>query len=78
MRDRGLKFVAALLAGLPVAGCSLPPNPVIAHDPVPPPRPGYKVVCSSTPFIFHSFITNCLPGETPVLVRQETVVQARG
>lgn len=78
MRDRGLKLVSVLLAALSVAACSLPPNPVIAHDPVPPPAPGYKVVCSSTPFIFYSFITHCAPGERPVLVKEQTIVRARG
>ena len=78
MRDGGLKLVLVLLAGLSAAACSRPPNPVIAHDPVPPPPPGYKVVCSSTPFIFYSFITTCAAGQTPVLVKEGTVVRAKG
>ena len=72
-----LTFLLALLA-LSAAACSRPPNPAIAHDPVPQPLPGYKVVCSSTPIIFYGFLTSCAPGQTPVLVRERTIVRARG
>jgi hypothetical protein len=43
-------------------------------EPNPPPPPGYKAVCGSTPLPFNAFITGCWPttGE------QVAVVQAKG
>jgi hypothetical protein len=78
MDARWLKLALLGLAGLCAAACSRAPNPVIAHDPIPPPPPGYKVVCVSAPFIFHGFVAHCQPGERPVIVEERVVVRARG
>jgi hypothetical protein len=78
MKARWLKLILVGLAGLSAAACSRAPNPVIAHDPIPEPPPGYKVVCSSSPFIFHGFVSSCQPGQRPVLVEERVVVRAKG
>ncbi len=46
----------------------------VASSPNPPPPPGYRAVCSSTPLLLNAFITGC----TPVQAEQVTVVQAKG
>ena len=63
-------------AALSVAACSRAPNPVVAHDPIPQPPPGYAVRCSATPFIFNGYLATCTPGIRPV--EERTVVRAKG
>ena len=62
----GVTRWAVLLAAASLCACSRPPNPVVAHDPIPQPPPGYAVRCSSTPFILNGYITHCTPGLKPV------------
>jgi hypothetical protein len=78
MTGRWLKFMLVWLAGLSAAACSRPPNPVVAHDPIPEPPPGYRVVCSSSPTIFYGFSSACAPGQRPVLIEERTTVRVRG
>jgi hypothetical protein len=68
---------AIVLATLCAAGCSLPPNLVVARDPIPPPPPDYKVVCSSvTVPPFKDVVSHCRPA--PAKVETRTVVRAKG
>jgi hypothetical protein len=76
---RRLARLALLAAGFSsIAGCSLPPNPIVARDPIPQPPPGYKVVCASRPFILNAYFTNCTPVLVPLEVDQRTVVRVKG
>jgi hypothetical protein len=65
------------VAALSASACSRTPNPVVAHDPIPQPPPGYAVRCSSTPFILNGYISRCTPGRKGV-IDERTVVRARG
>ena len=76
LRMAGVKRWAVLLAAAGLCACSRPPNPVIAHDPIPQPPPGYAVRCSSTPFILNGYITHCTPGLKPV--EERVIVRAKG
>jgi len=68
---------AALLATLCLTGaCSLPPNLVVARDPVPPPPPTYRVECKSHPVLFDAYIGDCR--EVPVRTQRHVVVRAKG
>lgn len=68
---------AAILATLCLTGaCSLPPNLVVARDPVPPPPPGYRVECRSHPILFDTVIGDCR--EVPVRTERRVVVRAKG
>jgi hypothetical protein len=67
---------AALFGALCLAGCSLPPNLVVARDPIPPPPPGYRVTCDTYPFLFETAIGNCR--EVPVRTERRVVVRAKG
>jgi hypothetical protein len=67
-------FVALSLA----AACSRAPNPVVAHDPIPQPPPGYAVRCSSTPFVLNGYISRCTPGYKPAVIEERAVVRAKG
>jgi hypothetical protein len=67
---------AVLLAAAGLCACSRPPNPVVAHDPIPQPPPGYAVRCSSTPFILNGYITHCTPGLKPL--EERVIVRAKG
>jgi hypothetical protein len=64
-------------AALSAGACSRTPNPVVAHDPVPQPPPGYAVRCTSTPFILNGYISRCTPGRKGV-IEERTFVRARG
>jgi hypothetical protein len=70
---------AVVLATLLAAGaCSLPPNLVVARDPIPPPPADYKVVCSSFPVPpFKDHISHCRP-VAPARIETRTVVRAKG
>ena len=72
----GLGRWAVLLGAAALAGCSRTPNPVVAHDPIPQPPPGYYARCVSTPTIFHGYISGCRPGLKPAV--EETVVRGKG
>jgi hypothetical protein len=61
-----------------IAGCSQPPNPIVARDPIPQPPPGYRVACASRPFLFNAYVTNCSPVLVPVEVDRGTIVRAKG
>jgi hypothetical protein len=68
---------AALFGTLCFAGgCSLPPNLVVARDPIPPPPPGYRVECGSHPILFDAYIGTCR--EVPVRTERRVVVRAKG
>jgi hypothetical protein len=43
-------------------------------EPNPPPPPGYRAVCGSTPLPFNAFTTNCAPAAGQAVA----VVQAKG
>lgn len=70
---RGVFVLATLCLA---TACSQPPNRVVARDPIPPPRPGYRVVCESHPFIFNAYIGECR--EVPIRTETRTVVRAKG
>jgi hypothetical protein len=72
----GVTRWALLLAAAGLCACSRPPNPVVAHDPIPQPPPGYAVRCSSTPFVLNGYLTHCTPGLKPV--EERVVVRAKG
>jgi hypothetical protein len=69
---------AALAATLCLTGgCSLPPNLVVARDPIPPPPPGYRVKCDTYPFLFETAIGDCRE-VVPVRTERRVVVRAKG
>lgn len=73
---RAVMLVVGGAALLAIGGCGTP-NPIVARDPVPPPPPGYRVVCQSTPFVLNAFISSCQPMQAPVVVvRERAVVRA--
>jgi hypothetical protein len=76
LRMAGVTRWAVLLAAAGLCACSRPPNPVVAHDPIPQPPPGYAVRCSSTPFILNGYIAYCIPGLKPV--EERVIVRAKG
>ena len=62
-----------------VGGCSLPPNPVVARDPIPPPSPAAKFSCVTTPpVILNTAISHCRPVEERRIIEQRTIVRAKG
>ena len=71
------RWAGLLGAALSAAACSRAPNPVVAHDPIPQPPPGYAVRCSSTPFILNGYISRCTPGRKGV-IEERAVVRAKG
>ena len=77
---RAAARAAILAAGLlALAACSLPPNPVVARDPVPPPAPGTRISCTSTPpLILNTVISSCKPVEERRIIQRRAVVQAKG
>ena len=78
MKGRFVKLMVASLAALSAAACSRPPNLVVAHDPIPPPPPGYRAICSSSPTIFYGFVSTCLPVQAPAVIEERTVVRSKG
>jgi hypothetical protein len=68
--------IAALALALAAAACSRPPNPVVAHDPIPPPSPAYAARCYSSPTIFHGYAGACRPILRPV--EERVIVRASG
>jgi hypothetical protein len=76
MTRQGFTLFSLAAACVSVSACSQA-NPVIARDPLPPPPPGYRVVCESHPLVI-GFISNCVPGQSPVIVRERAAVRARG
>lgn len=72
---RAAKLVFGGACLLAAGGCGTP-NPIIARDPLPPPPPGYRVACQSTPFVLNAFFSSCVPVQAPVVVRQRAVVRA--
>ena len=73
-----LRWAAALGLGLAATACSRPPNPVVAHDPIPPPSAAFAARCYSSPTIFHGYASACRPIARPVVIEERTVVRARG
>ena len=71
---RCAKAVLAVSLLLPVAACGHVHPAGVALAPNPPPPPGYRAVCSSTPLPFNAFITSC----TPAAGERVAVVQAKG
>ncbi len=69
----GIGFLA--MTGL--VGCSQPPNPVIARDPIPPPPAGYTVLCRSHPVILNGYFSHCAPA-APAIERGQAVIRAKG
>jgi len=71
---RCAKAVLAISLLLSVAACGHVHPAGVALAPNPPPPPGYRAVCSSTPLPFNAFITSC----TPAAGERVAVVQAKG
>jgi hypothetical protein len=71
---RCCKVILAILLVLPAAACSHVHFAETAVGPNPPPPPGYRAVCSSTPLPFNAFISSC----TPAAGEQVAVVRAKG
>jgi hypothetical protein len=72
-----MRFCKALLAIsllLSVTACSHVHVAGVAMEPNPPPPPGYRAVCGSTPLPFNAFTTNCAPAAGQAVA----VVQAKG
>jgi hypothetical protein len=72
-----MRFCKALLAIsllLGVTACSNVHTAGTALMPNPPPPPGFRAVCSSTPLPFNAFVTGC----TPAAGEPIAVVQAKG
>jgi len=76
LRMAGVTRWAVLLGAAGLCACSRQPNPVVAHDPIPQPPPGYAVRCSSTPFILNGYITRCTPGLKAI--EEGLIVRAKG
>ena len=75
---RFARWAGFVALSLSAAACSRAPNPVVAHDPIPQPPPGYAVRCSSTPFILNGYISRCTPGYRPAVIEERAVVRAKG
>ena len=77
---RALAKAGCLSLGLGALGaCSLPPNLVVARDPVPPPSPQTRIACVSTPpVILNTVISSCKPVERRRVIERRTVVRAKG
>ncbi len=74
-----IKGAIALATLIGAGACSLPPNLVVARDPIPPPSPDYKVVCSSFGVPgFKDHISHCRPAAVPAKVERRTVIRAKG
>ena len=72
-----LKAAPVLAAALMLGACNTV-NPIVYRDPIPPPPPGYRVVCSSFPLIVtYHYISDCTPVGPPVRERRMTV-RAKG
>jgi hypothetical protein len=72
-----MRFCKALLAIsllLGVTACSNVHMAGVAYEPNPPPPPGFRAVCGSTPLPFNAFITGCTPAASETVA----VVQAKG
>lgn len=70
---------AVILGGaLAAAACSRPPNPVVAHDPIPQPPLAYRATCASVPTIFHGYWSHCAATVAPAAIEERTVVRAKG
>lgn len=69
----------AALTGLVVLlpACARIDHPVVARDPVPPPPPGYQVVCDPGIVLLNAITRNCQVVD-PAVVRRTTVVRAKG
>jgi hypothetical protein len=66
-------FLAVSLL-LVVTACSHVHTAGIAYTPNPPPPPGYRAVCGSTPLPFNAFVTACAPAASETVA----VVRAKG
>jgi hypothetical protein len=73
-----LRGAAMLGLGLAATACSRPANPVVAHDPLPPPSLAYAARCYASWSIFHGRPAACLPIVAPAALEERTVVRARG
>ena len=72
-----MRFCKALLAVsllLGVTACSTVHTAGVAFEPNPPPPPGFRAVCASTPLPLNAFVTGCSPAAAEAV----TVVQAKG
>lgn len=75
MAGSGKPVAAALAAAALLALCACgTPNPIVARDPIPPPPPGHRVVCHTTPFLFNAQLSSCLPVREPVVVVEKRPV----
>jgi hypothetical protein len=72
---RVVGWVAAS-AGLWLGACSAPPNLIVARDPIPPPPPGYQVLCRTSPGLFWTQHANCIAAGGVIL--KERIVRVRG
>ena len=76
---RASALALPLLVASLLGGCSLPPNPVVARDPLPPPAPGTRIACKTTPpVILNTAISSCAPVEERRVIERRTVVRAKG
>ena len=73
-----LRWTALLGLGLAATACSRSPNPVVAHDPLPPPSAAYAARCYASPSIFHGRPAACLPIARPALLEEGVAIRARG
>jgi hypothetical protein len=66
---------AVLLVSIPLllAACATGPNQIVARDPLPPPPPGYRVVCDTSRAPFYLYQASCRPA-----VPAATALQVRG
>ena len=71
---RCCKAVLAFSLLLSLAACSHVHTAGVALAPNPPPPPGYRAACSSTPLPFNAFVTGCTPAASEAVA----VVQAKG
>jgi hypothetical protein len=59
MLMRRVFTAAGVLAALLLSGCSHAPIVAVRH-PNPPPPPGYKVICSTSPIPIAAAVTSCI------------------
>ena len=71
---RCCKAVLAVSLLLLVTACAYVHPAGVALAPNPPPPPGFRAVCSSTPLPFNAFVTGC----TPAAGERVAVVRAKG
>jgi hypothetical protein len=53
-------------------------QPVVAHDPLPPPSPAFAARCHSSPTIFHGYASACRPIASPLGVEDRAIIRTKG